>query len=134
MAFRPQSPVPPLGDLEIAVMEELWRTGNLSAKDVHERIGVSRGISLNTIQSTLDRLFRKHLLKREKQSHAFRYASNVSKEALVGSLITEVVGRFGGQDEVAVSAFMEATESWDEDQLDLLEKTLKQRRDREVGG
>lgn len=128
MPFRTQSPVPPLGDLEIAVMEELWDNPDLSVKEMHDRIGVVRGISLNTVQSTMDRLFRKDLLSRTKQAHAFRYVPAVTREALVGNLINEVVGRFGGQDDVTVSAFMEATESWDDEQLDLLEKTLRERR------
>lgn len=128
MPFRPQSPLPPLGDLEIAVMEELWQTPDLSVKEMHHRIGKIRGISLNTVQSTMDRLFRKDLLSRTKQAHAFRYVPAVTRESLLGNLINEVVGRFGGQDEVAVSAFMEATESWDDAQLDLLEKTLRARR------
>ncbi|MBN0002216.1 BlaI/MecI/CopY family transcriptional regulator, partial [Pseudomonas aeruginosa] len=48
--------VPTLGDLEIAVLEDIWRFGPSDTKAVYSRIGQSRSISLNTVQSTLERL------------------------------------------------------------------------------
>ena len=76
---------PYLGSLELAVLEELWAQSGQDAKAVHRRIGKRRGISLNTVQSTLERLFRKGFLKREKVSHAFLYMPAVKREELMGS-------------------------------------------------
>ena len=59
-----------LGDLEIAVLEEIWKSERGEARALHERLGKARGISLSTIQSTLERLYRKDLLTRERISHA----------------------------------------------------------------
>ena len=56
---------PALGDLELAVLEVLWQTDRADAKAVHSALGSARGIGLNTVQSTLERLFRKQLLARE---------------------------------------------------------------------
>ena len=42
------------------------------------------------MQSTLERLYRKKLLKRFKASHAFRYAPQVAREQLVAGLVNEV--------------------------------------------
>lgn len=129
MPFRPQNPLPALGDLEIAVMEALWMYGEMTVKTMHNRIGTSRGISANTVQSAMDRLYRKNLLSREKQGHAFCYSALSAREEIVGGLINELVGRFGDTGEVAVSAFVSATENWDDEELGRLEEALRQRRD-----
>ena len=59
-----------LGELEKQVLQYLWNASEADAKQVHVVLGQSRGNSLNTIQSTLDRLFKKGLLSRTKQGHA----------------------------------------------------------------
>jgi hypothetical protein len=50
---------PLLGELETAVMNHLWSGGDGEAKAVHAALGKRRGITLNTLQSTLKRLFEK---------------------------------------------------------------------------
>lgn len=55
-----------LGKLEKIVLQYLWNKKEADAKQVHSVLGVPRGNSLNTIQSTLDRLFKKELLSRSK--------------------------------------------------------------------
>jgi len=45
-----------LGELEKQVLQYLWNASEADAKQVHAVLGQSRGNSLNTIQSTLDRL------------------------------------------------------------------------------
>ena len=68
-----------LGELEMAVLEHLWLTKSGDAKKLHHSVGTKRGISLNTIQSTLERLFRKQLLRRENVSHSYVYSPSRSK-------------------------------------------------------
>ena len=51
-----------LGELEKKVLLYFWRTESADAKRVHSYFRKSRGGSLNTIQSTLDRLYKKELL------------------------------------------------------------------------
>jgi predicted transcriptional regulator len=59
-----------LGELESAVLERLWSAGPEDVKAVHQAVGARRGITLNTVQSTMERLYRKGLLARDKVSHA----------------------------------------------------------------
>jgi predicted transcriptional regulator len=120
--------MPSLGDLEVAVLETVWSSPESSAKEVHDVIGVQRGISLNTVQSTLDRLYRKQLLSRRKQSHAFRYVARVQREELVAAYIRETLGRFGGDAAASLAAFVDATEELDDDTIDRLEAALRRRR------
>jgi DNA-binding HxlR family transcriptional regulator len=79
MTHGPVRP-PLLGQLESSVMELLWAGGDGEAKAVHAALGRRRGITLNTIQSTLKRLFEKGLLSRDKVSHAHVYRPRVDRQ------------------------------------------------------
>ena len=83
-----------LGDLEIATLEAIWARGEADARALHQRFGESRGITLSTVQSTLERLHRKGLLTREKVSHAYVYAPAESRENVMARLVDEALGRF----------------------------------------
>ena len=64
---------PVLGALESSVLDYLWEHGGGTAKTVHAAVGRRRGITVNTVQSTLKRLYDKGLLTRKKVSHAHVY-------------------------------------------------------------
>ena len=122
--------IPKLGDLEVAVLEYVWASADVAAKDAHAAVGLKRGISLNTVQSTLERLFRKKLLTRVKAGHSFRYSACVAREELVASLINDVLGRFSSDSSAALAAFVEAADSLDDSALQALEAELRKRRQR----
>ncbi len=86
-----------LGDLEVATLEAIWSRGEADAHALHKRFGASRGISLSTVQSTLERLYRKELLTREKVSHAYVYAPAESRETVMARLVDEALGRFSAR-------------------------------------
>lgn len=97
-----------MGDLEIATLEFLWQVGEADAKRVHADLGVKRAITLNTIQSTLDRLYRKELLVRRKVSHCFLYAAAVDRTEMVGNAVLGVAGQFGASNPRAIlNAFVD---------------------------
>lgn len=120
--------IPQLGDLEVAVLEYVWSSGGASAKEAHAALGGTRGISLNTVQSAMERLFRKGLLSRVKASHSFRYSARIERKALVAALIGDVLGRFGADSSAALAAFVEAADDLDEAALRGLEAELRKRR------
>jgi predicted transcriptional regulator len=129
--IRPRSSAslaPALGDLEVAVLEHVWEAGEVTAKDAHAALGVSRGISLNTVQSTLERLNRKHLLDRNKSGHAYRYSARVSREQLIADVITGILGRLRGDTTASVMAFIDSVGDLDDAALDRLEAELRRRR------
>jgi predicted transcriptional regulator len=122
---------PYLGELELASLEELWRHGTLEAKALHRVIGIQRGISLTTIQSTLERLFRKRLLTREKVSHAYVYSPAVRREELMERLFAEVIETFSsGGTEQGLAAFVDLAAKNDDDNLAKLEQLIARRRER----
>src|ERR671918_1158706 len=114
-----------LGELELAVLEYLWSTGLAHAKAVHSAIGTRRGITLNTVQSTLERLYHKELLSREKVSHAYIYTPQVRREELMTQMIEEVMGVFtGGKPQPMLPAFVDLAARVDERNLERLEQLI----------
>ena len=120
---------PALGDLEIAVLKDIWDSGPSDVKSVHSRVGEARSITSNTVQSTLERLYRKGLLDRSKSGHAYAYTAAVSCGELVHRLVESTVSRVAGSHpEVWLSAFVDLAAKADEVQLDRLEALIAQRR------
>lgn len=98
---------PPLGELELELLDLLWQAAPADAKSLHQRLVINRASGLNTVQSALERLHRKALLGRRKQSHAYVYEPAVAREELLGTLIgglVEVVA--GGSSEAMLQAFV----------------------------
>lgn len=118
-----------LGNLEKMVLQYLWDNGSADAKQVHRYFEKLRGGSLNTIQSTLDRLFKKGVLVREKQGHAFQYRSAVKREQFIGQLINDIAEDFSISGENSLlAAFASMSSSLDVDQLDELERLIEESR------
>jgi predicted transcriptional regulator len=122
------STAPRLGELEACLLKHLWKVESGTAKSVHEAVGRSRGISLNTVQSTLDRLQKKQLLRREKVSRAFRYSASVSCGSLLAAMVSEAAARFSEDSSTAMAALIDAAEQLDHAALDELERMIAARR------
>lgn len=120
---------PTLGELEIQVLEHLWCVGESSARELHEALSASRKVSPNTVQSAMERLFRKGLLSRRKSSHRYVYKAEVCKADLLGNLINDLVTRFQADSTSSAAAILNAAERIDEQALDLLEAEIRRRRE-----
>ena len=119
-----------LGELEKQVMQYLWSSPNVDAKQVHADLATKRDSSLNTVQSALERLFKKGLLSREKHGHAYLYRARIKREDLIAKLIDSVASDFISQGESSlVTAFSSVSSEMDEAQLVQLEKLIEKRRD-----
>ncbi len=109
-------------------MDLLWDRGPMEVKDAHKALA-SRDITLNTIQSTLKRLFEKSLVDRVKRSHAYIYGARTERAQFQREVLGEVVDRLlTGESDVMLHAFVEITERAGEDQLARLERMIALRR------
>lgn len=114
-----------LGQLEKLVLKFFWQTSVADAKQVHAYFEKSRGGTLNTIQSTLDRLFKKGLLKRDKEGHAFQYRAAKPRKAFIGELIKDVTHDFTlGDEDSILAAFVSISSELNVKQLDRLEELI----------
>lgn len=127
--MRP-SPSLNLGDLEMQVLEQLWTLGAGDVRAVHQAIASSRDVHSNTVQSAMERLFRKGLLEREKIGHAYVYEPRISREDLAARLIDETLGRMNPAKPLPLlAAFVDLSlQSQDSGALDELERLVAERR------
>lgn len=120
-----------LGELELVVLDHLWSQAPTTVKEMHRVVGAPRGITSNTVQSTLERLFRKGLAERRKVGRAFEYRAALSRQEWVSRLLeglaATVVDAGAG---VLLSAFVDLTERTGMDQLEELERLVRERRRR----
>jgi predicted transcriptional regulator len=122
-------PLARLGDLEAAVLEHVWTHGPSDVKAVHRTIGSRRKITHNTVQSTMERLFRKGLLVREKVSHAYVYSASHTREQLGARVVEEVVARLlQGEAVPVLEAFVDLAARTDTANLDRLEQLIAEKR------
>ena len=128
---RSNSPPPNLGELELRLLNALWETPNLSAKDLHRLL--HRRTGLNTIQSALDRLYKKSLLERRKESHAFLYHAKVERAELTTTLISGVIERLQMSNlEPVLSSFVDYAEGVDDATLNRLERMIRERKQKRM--
>ncbi len=119
---------PPIGELEMAVLEHLWRAGEADVLETHAVVG-RRRISPNTVGSALERLFRKGLVVREKVSHAYRYRAAVTREELTARRVVDAAGGLAELSQAGMlSAFVDLLADVDEASLDQLEKLIAEKR------
>ena len=90
---------PPLHELEGQVMEEVWRLGRASVRDVLDALNKreAKHRAYTTVMTIMTRLDEKGLLRRERQGRADMYEAVLSREdyqqarahAEVGALVEE---------------------------------------------
>lgn len=118
-----------LGELEKQVMLYIWSAGEADVKQASAVIAKQRGCSLNTVQSTMERLFKKGLLAREKKGHAYVYRAKVAREELIAQLIHNVTDDFIDDGEHSlVAAFSSVSSQLNEADLDELEQLIETQR------
>ena len=119
-----------LGQLELSVMEAIWSTPGMDAKQVLDLMLTTRSsLSLSTIQSTLERLVKKGLLSRVKFSHAYRYEATVSRSHLLARMMGDVIQLLhDGKLETILSSFVSVAEQLDDASLQRLEQMIAARK------
>lgn len=108
-------------------MEQVWSAAPCTARDVHGRLTGEHERAYTTIMTTLDRLFHKGLLLREREGTAWRYTPSQSRanheRSLAGALAEWIVDQHG---DVGLAAFVDAAAT--ADLLDRLAALVDDRR------
>lgn len=95
------------GDLEAVVMERLWdRDHATPVREVFEQMRLEREIAYTTVMSTMDNLFRKGWLTREREGKAYLYRPKLTREQYSASLMREALDT-GGQSDLVLAHFLE---------------------------
>lgn len=100
MARARKKAPPPLHELETEVMEEMWRRGTATVREVLGSLNRGRKQrAYTTVMTIMQRLFRKGLLTRERRGRTDVYATVMSRdeyrEARAQAEVEAVVSEFG---------------------------------------
>lgn len=124
-------PLDALGPLEEEVLGLTWELQTATARELFERQTEAGARAYTTLMTTLDRLFKKGLLRREKEGLAWRYWPAVTREAFaqkrVDALAFRIVEQHG---DAGLAAFVDAAAAADGPLLDRLEALILARRAR----
>jgi len=119
------------GPLEIRVLEALWsRATPACVRDLQPQFP---GVAYTTLMTTLDRLFRKGTLNREKSGRAFFYRPKASQQELISELAGSTFATLLPGDAASVrpilSMFVDTVGDRDHALLDELEELVRARRE-----
>ena len=119
-----------LGELELSVLQILWTNGRCNVRDVVEKL--DRKLAYTTVMTTLDRLFKKGLLERQKADRAFLYAPRFSRpewdRQRAGDLVAGFLEGPSPSRELLLSSLLDAVGQHDPSLLDALEEKIKAKR------
>ncbi|MCG8671858.1 MAG: BlaI/MecI/CopY family transcriptional regulator [Pseudomonadales bacterium] len=98
--------LPALGSREIEVLKLLWRNGELNAQQALSFLSKDQ-ISLSTMQSTLERLYRKGLVTRTKTGRFYTYKAAISQSRMISYLLHDITDQISDGDMAPmISGFM----------------------------
>lgn len=124
------APVSALGHREREVLAVLHELGSATVQQVAERLHA--GLAYTTVMTTLDRLFRKGLLQREKVQRAFLYSPTLTARGLEEQRAAHLIRRFfsesDSQADMLVSCLVDAVHEYDTGLLDQLESSIRSAR------
>jgi BlaI family transcriptional regulator, penicillinase repressor len=102
-------PLPKLTKLELHIMEALWTRGPSAIREIQESFPENSRPAYTTVQTTVYRMERKHVLRRVKKiSNAHIFEATVSRHAAQRRLIDELLSLFGGQTQPVMAHLIEA--------------------------
>ncbi len=82
-----------LGELQLAILQELIRGGEVSASELHARLQPSLGLARTTIATVLAKLEKKGLVEHRTEGRQFVYRATLVEEELRRSLVGDLVER-----------------------------------------
>lgn len=111
------------------MLDETWQRGEVSVRDICVAFGDQ--VAYTTIMTTLDRLYKKHLLARRKSGRAFIYSPAVSREQLETGIREDVIeGLFDGTEGIqpVLACIVDAVSERDRELLDELERLVQEKK------
>ena len=129
------APLRALGPLETRVLECLW--SRPAAQVVSDLRDGFPGVAYTTLMTTLDRLYKKGLLDRERRGRAFAYRPRYTRAGLRERLARGTIDRLLGAERHVealvpiLSTFVQEVGRRDDGLLDALEDLIRERRGKE---
>jgi BlaI family transcriptional regulator, penicillinase repressor len=86
-----------LTDLQLAILQQVWKRGSATVTDVHDSIVAETGLAKKTVGTIMSRLERQGLLEHEVEGREYVFTPTVSREEVGQAKVRNVLDRlFGG--------------------------------------
>jgi predicted transcriptional regulator len=113
-----------LGELERAVMDHLWDTGEAqTVRQVHQALSTRRELAYTTVMTVLQRLARKNLVVQIRDDRAHQYAPTNGRDELVAGLLVDALDQAADSGDRR-AALMHFVERVGVDEADALRRAL----------
>jgi predicted transcriptional regulator len=94
------------GELEAEVMHRVWdHAGPVTVRELFDGLRGQRPIAYTTVMSTMDNLYRKGWLARDKDGKAYRYTAVATRDEYSARLMREAMAE-AGDTEAVLSHFV----------------------------
>ena len=101
--------VPELSQQEIRILEEFWKHGRLSIREILESFPKKQRPPYTTVQAIIYRMEEKGALQRiRKIGNAHVFEAMVSREEARGHAIEDLLGLFGGRTQTVMAHLVES--------------------------
>jgi BlaI family transcriptional regulator, penicillinase repressor len=117
-----------MGDLQRAVIEQIWELGEATVHQVRERLGSKKNLAYTTILTTMQKLEKTGWLKHRTDGKTYIYIPTRTREEAGGKSVKNFMERmFGGNTLLMFQHLMRQSEL-DEDELKELRKMIDEKR------
>ncbi len=101
-------PQPKLTRLELRIMEQLWKRGQASIREIQEAFPTPRRPAYTTIQTTVYRLEAKRAVRRVRKVGNFHvFEASLSRGAAERRLVDDLLALFGGSAQPVMARLVE---------------------------
>ncbi|MHA4816239.1 BlaI/MecI/CopY family transcriptional regulator [Streptomyces aculeolatus] len=111
-----------LGELEAEIMDRLWAWGRpATARDVLADLNKKRPLAYSTVKTVADILYRKGVLRREKEGRAWVYEPTLTRQEYTAALMQDALG----SNPDPAGALMSFVEQMSTEDVDALRSALR---------
>jgi len=122
--------VPRLAEGELELLEMLWRSGPVTLAEAHQAVG--RPVGYTTVQTRLNRLVDKKLVRRTSERPA-RYEAAVTREAVSATDLGLLMSRVSDGKVVPLVAHLIQDRDLDPAEIEELKQLIRQAEERNQG-
>ena len=97
------------GELEASIMDRLWNRdpdSDTTVREIFDELSTERHIAYTTVMSTMDNLYRKRWLQRQRDGKAYVYQASMSREERSARLMKAAFDA-GGDTDAVLAFFVE---------------------------
>lgn len=119
--------LPDLSRTELQMLNVLWKSKEgLSVREVHEQVKDTFNWAYSTTKTTMDRMVKKGLLRREDFHGVFLYQAEISKPAGLARLLSFFMNDLLEMDQSALVSLFGRSKALSDSEIDELEQLLEQ--------